>query len=293
MKTLFIINPTSGMDVAAPARRKLLDAVSTMSDTTAHVLTGPGEAQSIASDAARENYDRIVVCAGDGTLNEVINGIGDSGTALGIVPLGTGNVLASDLGLGQDSVERALEVVSAGSIREVDLGKAGEQRFLLMAGFGFDAEVVQSVPKRAKGLFGRLAYAPNVVRESVLYQPSEFRLILDDTTRLCIDAYNVIVCNCGSYARNLRLAPDVHVDDGVLDVLVFGNKPEMKLKFLGWLSASLVTKLAADSSALHYRAKRVRIDSNPPVKMQLDGDVRGESGVDIEVLPKALRLIVP
>lgn len=274
-------------------RRELLDAVSAMRGADAHVLTRAGEAAGVARQAAEMGYDKIVVAAGDGTLNEVINGIGDSDVALGLVPLGTGNVFASELGLDQGSLEHSLSVIQTGKIRRVDVGRAGDTRFLLMAGFGFDAEVVHSVPSRAKGLFGKLAYAPMLVRESVRCQPSAFRLVFDGKTTLETEAYNVIVCNCASYAPNFQLAPDARTDDGLLDVLVFGNEPAMKLKFLGWISASLITAWAADSSAQHYRARSLRVDAVPAVKMQIDGDVRGESGIDIEVLPNALNLIVP
>ena len=293
MKTLFIVNPTSGMDVAAPMRRELLDAISTMPGAEAHVLTRPCEAAEIARKAAQDGYDRIVVAAGDGTLNEVINGIGDSDVVLGLIPLGTGNVYASDLGFDEDSLDHYLSVIRAGKVRRIDLGKAGDTRFLLMAGFGFDAEVVHSVPTRAKGVFGRLAYAPMLVRESVRCQPSQFTLVFDGETTLQVEAYNVIICNCASYTRNFQLASGIRSDDGLLDVLVLGSDPTMKLKLLGWASASLLTNSEADSSVAHYHARHIRVDADPVVKMQLDGDVRGQSGIDIEVLPSALRMIVP
>lgn len=292
VKTLFIVNPTSGRDRSAPLRRKLLDYVAKLPESDAVVLAGPEEAACVAREAAAKGYECVVVAGGDGTVNEVINGIGDDGPCLGIVPLGTGNVLAYELGLDPDDLDNSLSVIAAAKTRQFDLGLAGNRRFVLMAGFGFDAEVVRSVPPRAKGIFGRMAYAPNLVRESVRYRPSEFRLTLDDT-QLSTTAYNVIICNCAAYAPGFRIAPDARPDDGVLDVLIFEHRPAMKLRFLGWLSASLFMRWAADSAAVHYRAKRLRVQSTPAVKMQLDGDVRGESGVDIEVLPKVLRLIVP
>lgn len=293
MQTLFVINPASGRDSSAPLKRALLDELPNIPGADAVVLTGPDQALQIATEAAANGYDRIVVAGGDGTINEIINGIGDSEIALGIIPVGTGNVLAHDLGIARDDLQGALGIIKAGKTREVDLGKAGDTRFLLMAGFGFDAEVVRSVPSRAKGIFGRMAYAPMLVHESVMYRPSEFRLVLDEETALSTSAYNVIICNCASYAPNLRIAPNASLDDGLLDVMIFERRPAMKLRFLGWLSASLITRWAADSSAIHYQARRVRIESTPIVKMQIDGDVRGESGVTVEVLPKALRLIVP
>lgn len=293
MRTLFIVNPKSGMDIAAPLRRQLLDAVSADPSADAHVLTRAGEATSIAEAAVRQGYERIVVAAGDGTLNEVVNGIGDSDVQLGLVPLGTGNVLASELGLSPDSLQRSLDVLRAGKIRRIDLGQAGTTRFLLMAGFGFDAEVVQSVPTRAKGVFGKLAYAPNLVRESVRCRPSEFKLTLDGGKVLHTQAYNVVVCNCACYGPDFRLAPDVRTDDGLLDVLVFRKEPAMKLKFLVWLSQSLIKGTTEISGDECYQSSSVRVHASPVVKMQLDGDVRGESGIDIKVLPNALSLIVP
>lgn len=279
--------------MSAPVKRALLDRLPNIPGATALVLEGPGQAERAAREAPGNGFERIVVAGGDGTLNEVINGVGDSGLAVGLIPLGTGNVLAHELGIEREDLRAALKVIEAGKIRQVDLGIAGGRRFILMAGFGFDAEVVRSVPTRAKGAFGKMAYAPTLVRESVTYQPSDFRLILDEETALTTSAYNVVVCNCASYAPNFRIAPTASLDDGLLDVMIFEQRPAMKLRMLGWLSASLITRWVADSSAVHYQAKRVRIETTPVVKMQIDGDVRGESGVNVEVLPKALRLIVP
>lgn len=293
VRTLFIINPASGRDRSAPLRRRLLDAIPKSRGADAVVLPGPRQAEKVAREAVKDGYGRLVVAGGDGTVNEVVSGIGHSGVELGIIPLGTGNVLAYDLGIEADNLDQALATLRAGRVRELDVGKVGDKCFLLMAGFGFDAEVVRTVAPRAKGLFGRMAYAPTLVRESVRYQPSEFRLTFDGKTSLTTMAYNVIVCNCASYAPNFQIAPNARHDDGLLDVLTFEHRPAMKLRFLGWLSASLITQWAADSSAVHYQAAHIRIESSPAVKMQIDGDVRGESGVDIEVMPKALRLVVP
>lgn len=293
VQTLFLINPTSGRDRSAHLKRTLLDRVADMPDAQAIVLTYAGEAYRIAKDAASNGCDKIIVAGGDGTVNEVINGIGDSCITLGIVPLGTGNVLAYELGIKPEDIDHALSIIAGSNVREFDLGLAGNTRFLLMAGFGFDAEVVRSVPSRSKGIFGRMAYAPMLIRESVRYRPSEFCLTLDGETSLITCAYNVIVCNCSSYAPNLHIAPDIRPDDAMLDLLIFENRPAMKLRFLGWLSASMVTKWAADPCAIHHRVKQVRIESKPTVKMQVDGDMRGKSGIDIKILPKALRLITP
>ncbi|MGI6296322.1 MAG: diacylglycerol/lipid kinase family protein [Armatimonadota bacterium] len=291
MKTLFLINPTSGRDGTAALKRRVLDYVATLRDADAIVLTRPGQAADIASTACECGYRRLIVVAGDGTFNEVINGLADSDLSVGIVPLGTGNVLGNELGLISDDVDRSLHIATNGVERAFDVGVAGGRRFLLMAGFGFDAAVVRSVPAYAKGLFGRLAYAPTLVLESIRYQPSRFRLISDEG-EIHSTAYNVIVCNCATYAPNFQLAADAKADDGLLDVIILEHKPIMKMRFVGWLSASLFTSWTVDSAA-HYRVRRLRVEAEPAVKMQLDGDVRGESGTEIAVLSRALRLVTP
>lgn len=266
--------------------------MATLRDADAIVLTEPGQAADIAATASADGYRRLIVVAGDGTFNEVINGLEDSDISVGIVPLGTGNVLGNELGLTSDDVDRSLHIATNGVERAFDVGVAGGRRFLLMAGFGFDAAVVRSVPAYAKGLFGRLAYAPTLVLESIRYQPSRFRLISDEG-EIHSTAYNVIVCNCATYAPNFQLAADAKADDGLLDVIILEHKPIMKMRFVGWLSASLFTSWAVDSAAVHYRVRRLRVEAEPSVKMQLDGDVRGESGTEIAVLPRALRLVTP
>lgn len=291
MKTLFLINPTSGRDGTAALKRRALDYAATLRGADAIVLTEPGQAAEIAATASADGYRRLIVVAGDGTFNEVINGLGDSDVSLGIVPLGTGNVLGNELGLTSEDIGRSLYVATKGIERAFDVGVAGGRRFLLMAGFGFDAEVVRSVPAYAKGLFGRLAYAPTLVLESIRYRPSRFRLISDDG-EIHSTAYNVIVCNCATYAPNFQLAADAKADDGLLDVIILEHKPIMKMRFVGWLSVSLFRNWAV-GSAVRYRVKRLRVEADPAVKMQLDGDVHGESGTEIAILPKALKLMTP
>jgi len=292
-RTFFIVNPTSGLSKVARLKRRLLDIVATTPYTDAAVLTGPKDAADIARDAANQGYERVIVAGGDGTMNHVINGIGDSKVAVGLVPLGTGNVLAYDLGLHPNNITQALAVIEANKIKEVDLGKAGDRRFLLMAGLGFDSEVVSSVSTKLKGTMGRLAYAPALLKQFITSRPSQYRLIFEDGSDHTACAYTVVVSNCGSFVYNFRVAPTACFDDGILDVLVFECTPAMKFRFLIWLLSSLFTHRVMDFHATSFKVSRVHIDASPPVRMQLDGDVYGESGVDIEVLPKALRLIVP
>ena len=293
MYTLLIVNPASGQGRVAREKRKLLDLVSNMPHVHARVATQPNEAAQIASEAAEQRFERVIVAGGDGTINEAINGIGDSGLPLGIIPLGTGNVLAHDLGIPSNNTTRALEIIGANKVRAVDLARANGRRFVLMAGFGFDAAVVDRVSPKVKDVFGTMAYAPAIVEQLIKYAPTRFRLTLDGGAVYETDAYAVVVANCGTYAYNFKIAPKAVFDDGLLDIIVFETGPGAAWRLIGQCLSSVFQTIIAGQTATYLKSARVRVDSDPPVKMQIDGDVTGESGVEIDILPKSLRLIVP
>lgn len=294
MKKLLILNPASGQGKAARAKRNLLDHVAKLPNIDVKITINPNDATELGDYAAKNNYDRVIVAGGDGTINQVINGIGDSRIPVGIIPLGTGNVLAHDLGLPAHGITKALSIIQMDRIREVDLGKVGNKRFLLMAGLGFDAAIVDSVSGKVKDIFGSIAYVSAALEQLIKYTPSRFRLIFDNGSEYETDAFGVIVANCGSYAYSFKIAPEAVFDDGLLDVLVLEKTPGAKFEFIGKaLEAVFQQPASTGPSTTYFKVARVRIESDPQVKMQIDGDVAGESGVDIEVLPGALRLIVP
>jgi diacylglycerol kinase (ATP) len=259
----------------------------------ARVTTHPTEAFELASGAASKGFGRIIVAGGDGTINQVINGIGDSGIELGLVPLGTGNVLAHELGIPSNNIKRALEVIRDGHIRQIDLARAGDKRFILMAGFGFDAAVVESVSPKIKDVWGTMAYAPAIVEQLIKYAPTQFRLTLDDGAIIETEAFAVVVANCGTYAYNFKIAPEAVFDDGLLDVIVFTKGPGAAWRLIGQCLSTILQTDFASLTATCLTSASVLVESDPPVRSQIDGDVDGESGVRIEVLPKALRLLVP
>ena len=107
------------------------------------------------------------------------------------------------------------------------------------------------------------------------------------------EAYGIVTANCGSYAHNFKISPEAVFDDGLLDVMVFETTPAKKLRLLGQALGAVFQQRITDPNVTYFKTSRLRIESDPPVKMQLDGEVCGESGVDIKVLPRALKLVVP
>ena len=293
MNALLIVNPGSGQGKAAREKRKLLDLVSNMPHIHPELTENSEQVTNLARDAAVKGYDRVIVAGGDGTINNVINGLNDTSIPLGIIPLGTANVLAYELGIPPNDIENALDIIHKDKIQDIDLGIANGRRFLLMAGLGFDAEVVDLVSPKVKDILGTVAYAPPVLQQLICYNPVKFRLTFENNSTYETDAFAVIISNCGCYAKSFRLAPQAIFDDGLLDILIFESSPGAKLKLIGQTLECFFQQRILDSNATYFKATQIRIESNPPVKMQLDGDVYGKSNVDIKILPKALRLIVP
>lgn len=293
MNTLLIVNPASGQGKAAREKRKLIDLLSDIPNASVEIATEPGHAETIARDSVTKGFDRVIAAGGDGTINEVVNGLGDSKIPLGIVPLGTGNVLAHDLGIPPNNITEALDIIRRNNVREVDLARADGRRFLLMAGLGIDAAVVDNVSHTLKDLWGSVAYASSAIGQIFTYTPTRFRLIFESDHEYETEAFGVIAANCGSYAYNFKIAPEAVFDDGLLDILVFESEQITTLKLVGQALEAVFQNRISDPSITYFRANKIRVESYPPVKMQLDGDVYGESPVDISILPRALRLIAP
>lgn len=293
MYALLIVNPASGQGKAAREKRKLLDLVSNMPHVHAELTTGPGDAARIAGQATEKGYDLVIAAGGDGTINQVINGLGGADIPLGIIPLGTGNVLAHELGIPTKDIARALRVIQHRRIRRVDLGAANGTRFLLMAGLGLDAHVIDAVSPRFKDVLGTMAYAPAAIEQLFKYSPTRLRLVFGNGSEYTATAYGIVVANCGSYAYNFRIATEAVFDDGLLDVMVFETTPAKKFRLLGQALEAVFQQRITDPNVTYFKTSTLRIESDPPVKLQLDGDVCWEGDADIRVLPRALSLVVP
>jgi len=296
MKSLLIVNPAAGQGKPSEALVNLQIALgSLLSDVM--VTQGPGDAEKAAREAAQgDRYDSVLVAGGDGTVNEVINGLlaGRSALPLGLIPLGTQNVLAHELGLPASAgLQATAAILQAGRTRAIDIGRAGERHFALMAGFGFDAQVVREVLRPVKELIGPAAYAFATVGALARCRSSSLRLTLDDE-EIRSEAYLVVVANAASYAyRQIKLAPFAALDDGWLDVCVFERAPTERFGFAGQLMAVLARRHLRDPRVRYYRAKRIKIVSDPPIQGQWDGETGGMTPLAISILPHAVSVFVP
>ncbi len=239
-----------------------------------------GHATEMAKQAAQEGYDVVVAAGGDGTINEVVNGLAMSDTALGIIPLGTANLLATELGI-PTNVHLACQVIARGEIRQIDTARVNDRHFTIMAGIGFDAHVVSQVDTKTKSRWGALAYPLVALREIMRYP---FRRIRVRTSEgLDLQAFFVFVQNTKLYASGYTLSPKSLIDDGALEVLLFPTRNIF----------SLILYLLSKNKSRHCiemeGVKSLEINSNHAI--QIDGDYACRGPATISIAPGALRVL--
>jgi len=289
MKIKLVANPGSGryrrgraLDLAEDCLSRGGNLVHT--DLASH----PGEGIKITRKAVAEGYDLVVGCGGDGTLREVVSGLAGSNVTLGIIPLGTGNVIATDLGIPKDP-RKACEVILQGHVRRIDIGRCGESYFILAAGVGFDVEVIARTDLELKSKVKNLAYIYAGAKHLPNCKPRDY-VIESDGFSGTVRALAIAVCNSYRYG-GYRLTRGISLADGLFDVCVLRGKPPLDTFriFLGVVSRVGVPR----RNLLTFKASRIRISAEENVVVHNDGDVVGSLPMDFAVVKRALPVIVP
>ncbi len=288
MRYLLIANPASGPGAAATEATRVAAWFAQRGDEVVVRLTaGPGHATRLAREAS--GYDAVIAGGGDGTINEVINGLAGRTMPLGIIPWGTTNVFAREMGLPR-GIRRCARVVRKGRMARLDLGKCGERRFLMMAGAGIDAYALERMRgKNWKRLFGVTGYAIGAIFAFAGYHDAEITAAFPSGRR--IRGSYVLVSNTRLYGGILTLAPRATPTDGLLDVFVYRGKSRWGLA--SFLLGLLLTPHHALQGRSIIRTTSVSLSSCARVKVQLDGDPYDALPLDISVEPAALSVILP
>jgi len=287
MHIKLIANPIAGGDARQKIERarSCLEAQGCRVDLT--LTAARGDARRAAAIARQAGCDRIVAAGGDGTLNEVINGLAPSAIPLAFLPLGTTNVFALEAGIPFD-VERACVIAIRGTPQPVCLGLAGDTRFLLMAGAGFDADVVYRVSGSLKRWTGKLAYLVSGMRTLTGPPPAALEVVREDGTIL--SGYHVIIGNGRLYGGRFSVTPDASLREEALDVCLFLQKSRLSLLRCAARIAAGRRLAAADAESFKTRSVTVR---GAGVPVQIDGDFLGRLPMTFRALPGELVLVLP
>jgi len=248
--------------------------------------TAPGDAMRLAGEIAREGAPRMVVAGGDGTINEVVNGLAGSRTELAVIPTGTANVLALELEI-PVAPDRACQLAVDGGSITVDLGRAGERYFILMAGVGFDALVIKNINPVLKRAIRRGAFPLSGLKTFFREKLSLLTISADGReTR----GFFVIASNSRYYGGRFGPTPMASMADGLLDVCILKGRslPQMIRFWVGALGKGTIASAVADN----FRTAELQVSckNGARVPVQTDGEVVGHLPVRISVAPAALRI---
>lgn len=248
-----------------------------------------GDAQRFARHAAQSGADVVAVNGGDGTVMEVAQGLMGSEVPMGILPGGTANLVSVELGIPRDLHSAAEIIVNQESqVRMVDMGKVGDDHFLLRAGIGFDAENVKTVDREMKDRYGKLAYSIGGIKTMRETKAAAYTFTLDGE-KVDGEGINCLVDNCGNFGvSGFSLARDISVSDGMLDVILIRN-----VSFKSALSAvgSIAGKSPPEDSFFHWQASEITIETDPPQLVHLDGELWGETPLRIGVVAGAVGVL--
>jgi diacylglycerol kinase family enzyme len=312
LRSVAILNPNASRLRAGGVRERLeagLRAVLAARDGVPPrivVTGGAAESAAIVREALAAGAVAVVGAGGDGTLTVIADALAGSGVPLGIVPAGTGNVLAGVLGV-PGSLEAAVAALRTADAWTIDLGDvrvqladapAGQEplamAFMIGAGIGFDAEVMATTPPELKRRIGRAAYFARAAWMATRLRVVPYRVTVDGE-EFETDASIALVTNVAELVPGvLRPRLPVVPDDGLLDVFVLGARGPVG-GVRGLLDHLVRTEVGqgAGSSTLRARGRRVRLEAMPPQPLQVDGDHLGPGALEAEVRPAALRVLVP
>jgi diacylglycerol kinase (ATP) len=291
VKVRAILNPRAGVG-AHRTRDAIERGRPGWTDYAVYLTRAPGHATDLAREAVAGGADVVVAVGGDGTVNEVARAVIGSGAALGIVPVGSGNGLARALRLPLQPV-RALEALEKGEVRPIDVGRLNGRVFLNVAGVGFDAVVGHAFHEHGKrgGRRGLLGYVLQGLRELSRYKPTPLSVEHGDE-RFDVAPFVVTAANGPQYGSGAIVNPGAQLDDGRLELVVFEHGPIPRLLLGGF--RMFAGGLERTPGYRRLVGTAATITAAQPLSVHVDGDpVAPAARVDVELVPLALRVVVP
>ena len=296
MRPCVLFNPVAGGRKAAEFRDRFSGL---REEFDFRETTSAGSACRKAKEAVEEGCDTLVAVGGDGTFNEVLNGVGLVPGAfervrLGVLPLGTANVFAKELDLPLD-LDAALSVLRRGHERTVDLalatctedGREVRRYFGQLGGAGLDVQAIEQVNWESKKRFGSLAYIEAGLK-ALNESRQHLRVSVEDRT---LAGELVLIGNGRYYGGRFEIFTGAHISDGLLHAAVFQGIRWSSLVPWGW---GILTRTISETRGVStLKGRRLRLESEEPARFQLEGDLAGHLPCTFEVIPGRLRVIVP
>jgi len=291
VKTCVILNPAAG---TAKNFDKLTERFAQHGFTDLRLTKKPGDAERFARAAVRRGCDLVVSAGGDGTLNEVVNGVAKHARdiSVGIVPFGTGNDFARSLGL-PNEFDAAIQIVKKGRRKAVDLVRVKSDRvryFVNVSAGGFSGLVDEKLTPEIKRSWGPLAYLRSAAAALPALRAYKTEIKLSGRKRLVCSSYNIIIGNGRYVAGGIPVAPKARLDDGLLDFILIPELPATEIAIL--VAQILMGKHLSNKSIVFHRAARVAVKSRPGMWFNVDGELVGNEPAVFEIMPRGIHFMV-
>jgi diacylglycerol kinase (ATP) len=284
--TIVILNPTAGSPEHVRSWQERIESLS--GGCPVRITAHSGEAETLTRLAVEQGFTRIVAAGGDGTVSQVANGLIGSNATLGVLPMGSVNVFAMELGLPLHNLQRCWDIIEDANVRLVDLPSANGKYFVQLAGVGLDAQVVKETSLAFKRSFGPLSYLISAAQIAARQPP---KLFIESEHTSVEEGSFVLIGNGRLYGGPFPFFKHAIIDDGLFDVVVFTR--------LGYLEIVKYLQDVVFSSDIkapeieYFQTRQLRITSEQDVPLELDGELAGNCPVDFRIRKKALRVLAP
>jgi len=291
----FILNPRSGISQSAFRGNPVRDIVNFFADRKISIniktTSKPGDGSILAEEAAKQGYTHIVACGGDGTINEVLNGIVGYDVIMGVIPMGTENVLCKAVKVPLNVTEACRHLMDS-PVRTMDVGVANGQHFLIMSGIGLDARVILEMKPEVKNLLGSLGFILKGAA-TLFFEEKKFRSIAriilhDKGIEYETSAWLVLAGNLPYYSGTIKLATNAEPDDGMLDIVIFpfSNKNPIASQVFSVFMENHIE----NNEIKHFTSSDFEIITKPQVYCHIDGEILGKTPVKYSVRKRALKI---
>jgi diacylglycerol kinase (ATP) len=283
--TVVILNPAAHSE---RANRWRVQVEKLARGCTVYATARRGEAELMSRRAVGEGIKKIVAAGGDGTINEVVNGLAGSAATLGLLPIGTVNVFAMELGLPSHNLGMCWDIIQGNNTRLIDLPSASGKYFVQLAGVGLDAQVVKETSAVFKRNFGPLSYLISAAQIAARRPP---RLFIESENSVTKEGSLVLVGNGRRYGGPFPFFKHAVIDDGLLDVVAF--KQLGYLEIIKYLQDVFFSSDIRTPDVEYFQTRRLRVTSDQDVPVELDGELVGNCPVEFQMHERTLRVLAP
>ncbi len=293
-RILVLVNRSASGGLPPGLRRRLGAAFADRGVPFDIVEADASALEPLARRAAELGYRTVAAAGGDGTVAQALRGTAGSEVPVAILPFGTGNQLARNFDI-PASLEGSVRVAVEGRVERIDLGRVDGEYFALIAGAGLDAEVMADATTELKGRLGFAAYLYSGLKHVMTPRAADFRIVADGR-ELEVRATMVLLANVGQLGAGplpveVTVGPRISFKDGLIDICIYAPRNLPEVARMVWRVAR--QQYAGDDRMIFFQARSVRIESEPPVAAQVDGEARGTTPIEADVAPLLGRILVP